>query len=229
MNKILLIIPAYNEENNIVSVVNNLISNFPQYDYIIINDGSTDDTRKICRNNQFQFLDLPVNVGLTGAVRSGMKFANYYGYDYVVQFDGDGQHLPEYIEDMLKAMKETDADIIIGSRYKTKKKPFTVRMIGSQIITLAIWLTTKGKYLGDATSGMRLYNKKMIKRFGYNMQYTAEPDTLAFLINKNIRIEEVQVEMRERIAGSSYLTVGRAARYMLHMLFSILIFQWFRQ
>ncbi len=228
MNKILLIIPAYNEAHNIAQTVDNLIANYPQYDYIVINDGSTDNTKKICSINKYRFLDIPVNLGLSGAVRCGMKYANYHGYEFAVQFDGDGQHLPEYVEDMQKAMTATGSDIVIGSRYKTERKPFTVRMIGSQFITLAIYLTTKGKYIGDATSGMRLFNKKMIKYFSYNTQYTVEPDTLAFLINKGVRIEEVQVKMQDRKAGSSYLTVGGSIIYMLHMLFSILIFQWFR-
>ncbi len=229
MSKVLIVIPAYNEAQNIERIINNLVTNFKQYDYIIINDGSTDDTRKICSRNNYNYLDLPVNVGLSGAVRSGMKYANYYGYDYVVQLDGDGQHLPEYIEDMMIAMEKTNADIIIGSRFKTERKPFTFRMIGSQMITGAIYLTTKGTYIGDVTSGMRIFNKKMIKRFGYNMQYTVEPDTLAFLINKGIIIEEVQVTMQERIAGESYLNLGNSIRYMLQMLFSILIFQWVRK
>lgn len=226
--KILLIIPAYNEAENIERVVDNIIKNFPQYDYIIVNDGSSDDTRKICKRRNYNLLDLPVNVGLAGAIQSGMKYANYYGYDYVVQIDGDGQHLPEYIDSMLKKMKETDCDIVIGSRFKTERKPVTPRMIGSQMITYAIYLTTKGKYIGDVTSGMRLFNKAMIKRFGYQINYGPEPDTLAYLINCGIKIEEVQVKMEERIAGTSYLNLGNSMYYMLQQLFSILVFQWFR-
>lgn len=227
--KLLIIIPAYNEADNIVGVVEELIKNYPQYDYIVINDGSTDDTRKVCVNNKINMLDLPVNLGLSGAIRSGMKYANYYGYEYVVQLDGDGQHCPEYIEDMLKCMNSTQADIVIGSRFKTKRKPLTARMIGSQIITYAILLTTGGKYIGDVTSGMRLFNKKMIKMFGYRINYRPEPDTLAFLINHGVKIEEVQVTMRERAAGSSYLNLKGSFWYMLHVLFNVLCFQWVRK
>lgn len=227
-NKVLLMIPAYNEADNIERVVDNIIKNFPQYDYIIINDGSLDDTRKICKNRNFNLLDLPINVGLSGAIQSGMRYANFYGYDYVVQIDGDGQHQPQYIADMLKRMEETGADIIIGSRFKTERKPFSMRMIGSQILTAAIWVTTKGKYIGDVTSGMRLFNKKMIKRFGYQINYSPEPDTIAYLINCGVKIEEVQVQMLERVAGKSYLNIGNSIRYMSQMIFAILIFQWFR-
>ncbi len=226
--KPLIIIPAYNEAGNLEQLVENLIHNYPQYDYVVINDGSTDDTRKLCTTKGYNLLDLPVNLGLAGAIKSGMKYANFYGYDYVIQIDGDGQHNPAYIEDMLKKMKETDADIVIGSRFKTKKKPLTLRMIGSQILTYAIKLTTKGKYIGDVTSGMRLFNKRMIKKFGYNMHYSPEPDTLAYLLNCGAKIEEVQVQMNEREAGESYLIGFMSVHYMTQMLFSILLFQWVR-
>ena len=228
MNKVLVMIPAYNEEKNIEQVVEELISNYKQYDYIVINDGSTDATRKICRNKGYNLLDLPVNLGLEGAIRSGMKYANYNQYEYAIQFDGDGQHQAQYIEKKIEKMTETNADIVIGSRFLTKKKPFTPRMVGSQLITYAIWLTTKGKYISDVTSGMRLFNKKMIKRFGYQMHYSPEPDTLAYLLNHDTKIEEVQVEMSERKNGTSYLNFFGSLDYMWQMLFSIFIFQWFR-
>ena len=111
--KILIIIPAYNEAENIERVVDNLIENYPQYDYVIINDGSTDDTRKICARRGYNLLDLPINVGLSGAIKSGMRYANYYGYDYVLQLDGDGQHDPMYIKDLQACMEQTGADIVI--------------------------------------------------------------------------------------------------------------------
>ena len=227
--KILIIIPAYNEAENIERVVDNLIENYPQYDYVIINDGSTDDTRKICARRGYNLLDLPINVGLSGAIKSGMRYANYYGYDYVLQLDGDGQHDPMYIKDLQACMEQTGADIVIGSRFKTERKPINSRMIGSQLITTAIFLTTKGKYIGDVTSGMRLFNKKMIKRFGYDMHYIPEPDTLAYLLNCGVKIEEVQVQMHERIAGVSYLNFKSSIWYMMKMMFSIFLFQWVRK
>ena len=210
-------------------VVDNLIENYPQYDYVIINDGSTDDTRKICARRGYNLLDLPINVGLSGAIKSGMRYANYYGYDYVLQLDGDGQHDPMYIKDLQVCMEQTGADIVIGSRFKTERKPINSRMIGSQLITTAIFLTTKGKYIGDVTSGMRLFNKKMIKRFGYDMHYSPEPDTLAYLLNCGVKIEEVQVQMHERIAGVSYLNFKSSIWYMMKMMFSIFLFQWVRK
>ena len=229
MKKVLVVIPAYNEEKNIERVVDNLVSNYQQYDYVVVNDGSTDGTRRVCRKNGYNLLDLPVNLGLGGAIKSGMKYANYNQYEYVLQFDGDGQHQAQYIETMIRKMEETDADIVIGSRFVEKRKPLTPRMIGSQLITYAIWLTTGGKYIGDVTSGMRLFNKRMIKRFGYEMHYSPEPDTLAYLLNRGVKIEEVQVEMLERENGTSYLNFFSSLDYMWQMMFSILIFQWFRK
>lgn len=225
---LLIIIPAYNEAENIERVVNNLIENYPQYDYVVVNDGSSDDTRKICAKKGYNFLDLPINVGLAGAIRAGIRYANYHGYDYAVQIDGDGQHDPKYIKDMLEKMRSAQADIVIGSRFKEKKKPHSMRMLGSRIISGAIKLTTGGKNIEDVTSGMRLFNKRMIKNFGYNMHYSPEPDTIAYLLNCGIKIEEIQVEMYERIAGTSYLNLKNSVWYMLKMLFSILIFQWVR-
>ena len=166
MKKPLVIIPAFNEEQNIERVVDNLIENYSQYDYVIINDGSHDNTRKICKKRGYNILDLPVNLGLSGAIRGGMRYANYYGYDYVIQYDGDGQHQAEYIEDMLEVMEKFCVDIVIGSRFVSERKPLNIRMIGSQLITYAIFITTGGTYIGDVTSGMRLFNKRMIKKFG---------------------------------------------------------------
>lgn len=224
----LIVIPAYNEADNIEKVVDNIINNYPEYDYVIVNDGSTDATRKICKDRGYNLLDLPVNVGLAGAIKSGIKYANYYQYEYAVQIDGDGQHDPQYISDMLEEMQKSDADIVIGSRFVNEKKRISGRMFGSNLISVAILLTT-GKRINDVTSGMRLFNKNMIKKFGYQINYGPEPDTLAFLLNCGVKIKEVQVKMQERTAGSSYLTMGRSISYMLHMLYGILVFQWFRK
>ena len=129
---------------------------------------------------------------------------------------------------MLDAMKKYNVDIVIGSRFVSERKPLNIRMIGSQLITYAIFVTTKGKYIGDVTSGMRLFNKRMIKKFGYHINYSPEPDTLAYLVNNGIKIKEIQVHMIDRVAGKSYLSLGRSIHYMLYMFFSIFIFQWFR-
>ena len=180
-----------------------------------------------CHRNGFEVLDLPVNLGLAGAFQAGLKYAYKKDYDCVIQFDADGQHRPEYIKKMLKKMEE-GYDIVIGSRFVEKKKPFNLRMVGSRMITTAIFLTT-GKRLADPTSGMRMFNKMMIKEFAVNMNYGPEPDTISYLINQGASVAEVQVEMDERTIGTSYLSVTRSVMYMLRMMISILIIQSFRK
>lgn len=229
MDRILIIIPAYNEAGNIVNVVEEIRTGFPQYDYVVINDGSTDETGEICRLRGYNLVNLPVNLGLSGAIRTGIMYACRQGYDYAVQIDGDGQHCPLYIEEMWEEMKSRNADIVIGSRFKNEKKPFSMRMAGSRLITFAIWITTGGKLVKDSTSGMRMLNKRMIGEFAAGLNYRPEPDTLAFLINRGVKVEEVQVKMRSRREGNSYLNLAGSLMYMVHVLFNILIFQWVRK
>lgn len=158
MDKVLLVIPAYNEEKNIQRVVEDLVRGFPQLDYVVVNDGSRDSTAGICRERGYNLLDLPVNLGLAGCFQAGMKYAYRKGYRYAIQFDGDGQHRPEYIEAMRQKMEE-GYDIVIGSRFVSEKKGWSARMIGSRIIGGAIRLTT-GTRVTDPTSGMRMFNRK---------------------------------------------------------------------
>ena len=225
--KCLVIIPAYNEEENIARVVENLKNNYPMYDYIVINDGSSDSTAKICRKNGYELVDLPVNLGLAGAFQTGLKYAYRNGYDYAIQFDADGQHRPEFIGSMLDKIQE-GYDIVIGSRFVTEKKPHSLRMLGSNLISMAMKLTT-GRRVKDPTSGMRMFNKKMIAEFALNMNYGPEPDTVSYLLKQGATIAEVQVEMDERIAGESYLNLTKSMMYMLRMLLSILLIQNFRK
>lgn len=226
--KVLILIPAYNEQDNIERVVSNLIDNYSQYDYVVINDGSKDKTASICRKNNYNLLDLPVNLGLAGAFQTGMMYAHLNNYDYAIQFDGDGQHKPEYIEDLVNDAELNNSDIVIGSRFVDQKKNITLRMLGNSIISLIIRITTKVKVF-DPTSGMRLYDKKVIHEFANNINYGPEPDTIAFLIRKNIKCTEVQVTMDERIAGESYLNMKNSIIYMFKMVVSILLVQWFRK
>lgn len=225
--KTLIIIPAYNEEGNIENVVNKLISEYPQYDYIIINDGSRDSTEQICIKNGYNHISHPVNLGLAGAVQTGMKYAYKHGYDAAIQYDGDGQHDAKYIGDLLKEL-EGGCDVVIGSRFVTEKKPHSLRMLGSNMIQLAIKLTT-GKTIKDPTSGMRLYNKDMIKKLSFAVDLGPEPDTVALLIRNGAKVKEVQVQMMDRVAGESYLNFSRSINYMTRMFVSILILQWFRE
>lgn len=225
--KVLVIIPAYNEEKSIKRVVDNLIQNYPEYDYVVVNDGSRDHTVDICKEEGYQYLNLPVNLGLAGAFQTGMKYAYQMGYDYAIQFDADGQHRPEYIAPILNKMAE-GYDIVIGSRFVEEKKPASLRMLGSAMISAAIRLTT-GKKVKDPTSGMRMFNRKLIEEFALNINYGPEPDTVSYLIKNGAKVAEVQAHMDERLEGQSYLTLTRSAKYMLRMITSILLIQNFRK
>lgn len=224
--KVLLIVPAYNEEENIVQVCSNLRNNYSQYDFIVVNDGSSDRTLELCHEHNFPVISLPVNLGLAGAFQTGMKYAYRKGYDCALQFDADGQHLPEFIDKMLIEL-EKDNDVVIGSRFVEVKKPFTLRMLGSHLIAFAMKVTT-GYSIKDPTSGMRMFNRKILKECAEKINYGPEPDTIAYLIKKGRKVSEIQVVMNERIAGESYLNFTRSIMYMLRMMVSLILIQNFR-
>jgi len=226
--KVLLIIPAYNEAENIERVVNNIRDNYPQYDYLVVNDGSKDGTGKICKEKGYNFIEHPVNLGLAGAVQTGMKYAFRKGYDVALQYDGDGQHDPAYISDMLVCMKNNGSDIVIGSRFVSEKKPMTARMLGSRIISACVYMTT-GQILTDPTSGMRIFNRRIIEKLANMINMGPEPDTVAYLIKCGAKVDEVQVKMSERIAGESYINFTGSIKYMFRICSSILFLQWFRK
>ncbi|MBM6840532.1 glycosyltransferase family 2 protein [[Clostridium] spiroforme] len=223
--RILIIVPAYNEAENIVKTVQDIIQNTDD-DYIVIDDCSKDDTYEICKKNNFNVLHLPVNYGLTSAVQIGMKYAYEKGYDGAIQFDGDGQHMAKYIDIMSQELENND--IIIGSRFVSEKKPFTARMLGSRLISCLIRIMT-GKKIIDPTSGMRMIGKEVLKEYAYNMNYPPEPDTLVYMLKKGKKIKEVQVEMRDREFGESYLNPIRSITYMAEMCVSIVFIQSFRK
>lgn len=227
MPKLLIVIPAYNEEGSIERVVDDLIQNYPQYDYVVVNDGSRDRTATICRSRGYRLIDLPVNLGLAGAFQTGLRYAAEHGYDCAMQLDADGQHLPRYIAPMLEKL-EAGADIVIGSRFVTVLKPRTLRMVGSYLISWAIRLTT-GQPICDPTSGMRMFNRRLLEEFAQNLNYGPEPDTISYLIKNGAVVKEVQVKMAERTAGESYLNFARSVQYMIKMGLSILLIQWFRK
>lgn len=225
--KVLIIIPAHNEEECLAQVVRGLRSHCPDFDYIVVDDGSTDNTLEECRKNGLAHLRLPINLGLTAAVQTGMRYAYENGYDMAVQFDADGQHRPEYLEAMVEKIQE-GSDIVIGSRYLVEKKPFNLRMFGSFLISWMIRLTTRVP-ITDPTSGMRMYSRRVIREFALSLNYGPEPDTISYLIKKGARCTEIPVLMDERLAGESYFTFAKSVGYMLHMSISILLIQWARK
>lgn len=225
--KTLLIIPAYNEEESLKATIDSVQKEAPDVDFLIVNDGSSDGTERVCRENHYPFLDLATNLGLAGAFQAGLKYAYRHNYDCAIQFDADGQHLPEYIAELRDAVKIYD--IAIGSRFIDQKKPNSLRMFGSNLIQWSIKVTT-GKNITDPTSGMRAFNKRMIAYMANGLNYGPEPDTVSYFIKRaGAKVVEVPVEMQERVAGESYLKPWSSAMYMMRMAISILFLQFFRK
>lgn len=222
-----MVIPAYNEEASIRNTVEELKKICPEYDYIVVNDGSTDATLDICRENGYSTLNLPMNLGLYGAFQAGVRYAYQEGYSWVLQFDGDGQHPAESIPGMMERASVGDCDIVIGSRYVDDKIGWTPRQIGGRLISLCIFIVT-GRKIHDPTSGMRLFGRKIIKKIASQMNVNPEPDTLAALMKDGFRVAEVPVVMKERQAGKSYIGGLTSITYMLRTCLSILLIHWFR-
>ena len=225
--KVLAVIPAYNEEESLVATITELIQSCPEVDYLVIDDGSSDNTWGICKQQGFSHIHMPVNTGLSSVFRTGMKYAWRHGYDAAVQLDADGQHVPGYIPEMARALEEQDADIVIASRVLNGEAPSGMRNVGSKLLSWLIKQTT-GAVITDPTCGMRLYNRKMIEMFATGFDLHPEPDTVALVARRGGRLTEIPAHVRERQGGESYLTIGRSISYMLRMSLSIILYQWLR-
>lgn len=225
--KTLVVIPAYNEALNIEKTVHDLEVNAPEVDYVVVNDGSKDNTLEVLKKNDFNYIDGFCNLGLFGAVQTGFKLAAKEDYDVVIQFDGDGQHSAKYIAPLVKEIDKGN-NIVIGSRFVDEKKPFTARMMGSRLIAEAIKLMT-GKTITDPTSGFRAYDRACIKDYASEMNNPPEPDTLVYMLRKQRKIKEIQVQMSDREFGESYLNLVNTIKYMSRMMVSIFLIQPFRK
>lgn len=225
--KTLVVIPAYNEALNIEKTVHDLEVNAPEVDYVVVNDGSKDNTLEVLKKNDFNYIDGFCNLGLFGAVQTGFKLAIKENYDVVIQFDGDGQHSAKYIAPLVKEI-ENGNNIAIGSRFVDEKKPFTARMIGSRLIAGAIKMMT-GETITDPTSGFRAYDKNCIIDYANEMNNPPEPDTLVYMLRKQRKIKEIQVQMSDREFGESYLNLVNTIKYMSRMMVSIFLIQPFRK
>ncbi|MCM1261947.1 MAG: glycosyltransferase family 2 protein [Butyrivibrio sp.] len=223
--KVLVIIPAYNESSNIESVISHLESRESEYDYLIINDGSTDSTVDICSKKNFHYLNLPINLGIGGAVQAGYIYAQRNGYDIAVQMDGDGQHDIAYLKDMLQPLLKNETDIVIGSRFLKKEgyQSSVARRIGIKFLSFLILITT-GKKIKDVTSGYRAVNSKFIDIYvnDYPTDYP-EPEAIVTAIMNRGRITEVPVQMRAREGGNSSITFKKSIYYMIKVTLAILV------
>lgn len=226
---VLIIIPAYNEELNIEKTVCKIIEynkkSKNNIDYIVINDGSKDNTSYICKKNGYNVVDLIHNLGIGGAVQTGYKYAYENNYDIAIQFDGDGQHDENYIDELVKEIKKGN-DFVIGSRFVSDLSVFkstTTRRLGIKILSSLIKLCTKFKVY-DPTSGFRAANKEVIKLFSsnYPTEYP-EPETTTILLKNGFRVKEIPVKMYEREYGKSSIRPLKSIYYMFSVSLSIII------
>lgn len=224
--KILVIVPAYNEEKSILQVSND-IKKLDSVDFIIINDGSTDNTALICIKNSLPHINLVHNLGIGGAMQTGYKYAFDNGYDIAIQFDGDGQHDWEYISALIRPLLTKKDDLVIGSRFidtfKEGYKSTKMRRLGIKIISFIIKLVT-GRTICDPTSGFRACNQKIIKLFAnsYPTEYP-EPESITKVLKSNYSVKEIPVKMHERKTGTSSIKTWKTIYYMINVFLSILI------
>lgn len=227
--KILIIVPCYNEEKNILSVVRELKKY--KYDYLVINDGSIDNTLGILNSHKLNYINLNNNVGIGAAMQVGYKYALLNDYDIAVQFDGDGQHDAKYIETIIEPIKKESANIVIGSRFIEDTSDFKstkMRQLGIKILSYLLKKMTKYE-IKDMTSGFRAVDKNIIKMFAntYPFEYP-EPVTNFYLCKKKYKVKEVSVNMRERKHGKSSINSLKSVYYMFNVILLFLLAHFFK-
>ncbi len=225
--KTLLIIPAYNEEENILEVCKKIEQYNKNLDYIVINDGSTDNSLEILKENKIKHINLIHNLGIGGAVQTGYKYAHKNNYDIAIQFDGDGQHDITYLPKLLGPIINGQADMCIGTRYldktSSKFKSTAMRRLGKNIISFLIKISCK-ENITDPTSGFRAINREIIEIFAneYPIEYP-EPETNMEITMKGYRVMEVPVSMNERKSGKSSISIWKSVDYMVKVCLALLI------
>ena len=225
--RILIIIPAYNEDENILGVVTGLRQQTPDYDYLVINDGSTDATLNILRQEKIPHLNLSVNLGIGGVVQTGYIYALENDYDIAIQLDGDGQHDPAQIASLLTPILNNEADLIIGSRFLNSDastfQSTWLRRLGIRWISQLLYLCTDVR-IHDATSGFRATNRHLIAFYAqdYAQDYP-EPEAILSAAQAGFKLKEVPVQMRERQGGISSINSLQPLYYMLKVSLAILL------
>ena len=221
--KKLIIIPAYNESVCIEKTVRDIQEKAPEFDYVIINDCSTDSTREICERNGFHVINLPVNLGIGGAVQTGYLYGYRNGYDLAVQVDGDGQHDPAFLGQMADCMKKENLDMVIGSRFIEKKgfQSSGMRRVGIHFFSWLIRALT-GCRITDPTSGLRMVNRKVMREFAMNYPKDyPEPESVVAVLEKKGKVKEIPVIMRERAGGVSSISMKKSVYYMIKVSLAI--------
>lgn len=223
--KKLVIIPAYNESASIKKTVEEIKNKASDFDYVVINDCSTDNTKQICEENNFNIINLPINLGIGGAVQTGYRYAYNNGYDCAVQVDGDGQHDPEFLKKMASYLEEKSLDMVIGSRFIEKEgfQSSGARRLGIRYFTMLIKLLTN-KVITDPTSGLRMVNRDVMKIFAYDYPKDyPEPESVVAILRQGKKVEEIPVVMRERNGGVSSISLKKSVYYMIKVSLAILI------
>lgn len=221
--KKLVIIPAYNESGSIMKAVDDIREHAPEFDYVVVNDCSTDDTLDICRENNLNHVNLSVNLGIGGAVQVGYLYGCQNGYDIAVQFDGDGQHDASYLNRMAEEMERSGSDMVIGSRFIEREgfQSSGLRRVGIRYFSFLIRLMT-GKTVTDPTSGMRMVNRDVMKIYAasYPKDYP-EPESVVAILRMGRKVLEVPVVMREREEGTSSIGGLKPVYYMIKVTLAI--------
>lgn len=223
--KNLIIIPAYNESECIQQTVTDIIKKAPDFDYVVINDCSTDNTSEICHRNHFHIIDLPNNLGIGGAVQTGYLYAARNGYDIAVQVDGDGQHDPVFLNDMAQILEREDCDMVIGSRFLEKHgfQSSGIRRVGIRYFTYLIKVLT-GRVITDPTSGLRMVNRRTLELFAKNYPKDyPEPESVVAVLRNGGKVKEIPVVMRERSGGVSSISPIKSIYYMVKVSLAILV------
>lgn len=223
--KILLIIPAYNEADNLTKVIEKLEETASYADYVIVNDCSKDNTEELCREHHFNYISLPINLGIGGGVQAGYQYALEHGYEIAVQQDGDGQHDPTYLANVLQPLLDKKCDIVIGSRFLNKEgfQSSSTRRLGIHFLSWLIRICS-GVHIKDVTSGFRAVNQEYIRFFAedYPQDYP-EPEAIVMASMNGARIQEIPVVMKERESGKSSINIKRSFYYMLKVSLAIII------
>lgn len=222
-NSALVILPAFNEESNIEMMIAKMKS-LPGLDYCFINDGSSDNTESILKKNQASYVSHPTNIGVSGALLTGLKIAKQHGYEYMIQCDSDGQHPVEKIPELIKKASETGSDLIIGSRfldssYSKDESSTPLRRFGSFVIRASLKLFSSRASLTDPTSGFRIYSQQSFSSLIHEMpEEYPEPEILAQLLLKKKKVLEIPVVMNPRQGGESSISGLKSIHFMMKVL-----------
>ncbi len=223
--KVLIIVPAYNEENSIDRVLKSIKRECSSCDIVVINDGSRDATAKIAERNDVNVISVPYNLGIGGAVQTGLLYAQKNDYDIAVQLDADGQHKAEEVNKLIDTLEKDSADMVLGSRFMDQSDYHStfMRRLGNVIFSGLIAMVTK-QFFTDSTSGFRAFNKRALNFLAKNYPTDfPEPESLVILKKHGFKISETPVSMEERQGGQSSVTKFKALYFMISISIAILI------